>query len=164
VLYTSTRPQSTVRAQIIQQNLARIGIAVEIQQFARATQIDLTGTRGEPFDMTTEGWINDYYDPYDTLNQWFDGSRIGPFNNNDISYFNDPFYNAQLQAAAQLTGPERYTTYGNLDVTLARDQAPLAAIGTFNNRDFFSARMGCQTFVPPYGMDLAALCIKGKHD
>ena len=71
--------------------------------------------------------------------------------------------NAQLQAAAQLTGTERYTTYGNLDVTLARDQAPLAAIGTFNNRDFFSARMGCQTFVPPYGMDLATLCIKGAH-
>ena len=39
--------------------------------------------------------------------------------------------------------------------------APLAALATFNSRDFFSARMGCQTFVPPYGMDLAALCIKG---
>jgi hypothetical protein len=36
----------------------------------------------------------------------------------------------------------------------------LAALGTFNNRDFFSARMGCQTFVPLYGMDLATLCIK----
>ena len=113
--------------------------------------------------MTTEGWINDYYDPFDTLNIFLDGTTIGPSNNNDLSYFNDPIYNAQLQAAAQLTGPERYTTYGNLDVTLARDQAPLAAIGTFNNRDFFSARMGCQTFVPPYGMDLAALCIKGAH-
>ena len=107
--------------------------------------------------------MNDYYDPFDTLNTFLDGTTIGPFNNNDISYFNDPVSNAQLQAAAQLTGTERYTTYGNLDVTLARDQAPLAAIGTFNNRDFFSARMGCQTFVPPYGMDLATLCIKGAH-
>ena len=166
------RPRSSTRAtdrrrsrsrQLVKDELARIGIVVDIHAFPRAEQIAREGTRGEPFDMTTEGWFNDYYDPFDTLNTFLDGTTIGPFNNNDISYFNDPIYNAQLQAAAQLTGPERYTTYGNLDVTLARDQAPLAAIGTFNNRDFFSARMGCQTFVPPYGMDLAALCIKGAH-
>jgi hypothetical protein len=94
------------------------------------------------------------------LNPFFDGSTIKPHGNSDISYFDDPSVNAQLQAAAQLTGPERYTTYGNLDIALARDKAPLAAIGTFNTRDFFSARMGCQTFVPPYGMDLTTLCIK----
>lgn len=161
VLYTNNTQQATAAAQLITDELARIGIVVDVHQFSRGEQIARESTQGEPFDLTTEGWVNDYLDPFDTLNVFLDGSTIKPFGNNDISYFNDPAVNAQLQAAAQLTGPDRYTTYGNLDVTLARDYAPLAALGTFNDRDFFSARMGCQTFVPPYGMDLAALCIKG---
>jgi peptide/nickel transport system substrate-binding protein len=148
-------------AQLIKDQLVRIGIGVQIQAFSRGEQIAREGTQGEPFDMTTEGWVNDYLDPFDTLNLFLDGSTIKPFDNIDISYFDDPVVNAQLQAAAQLTGPDRYTTYGNLDVALARDYAPLAALGVFNSRDFFSERMGCQTFVPPYGMDLATLCIKG---
>jgi peptide/nickel transport system substrate-binding protein len=166
VFYTNNRPPALAAAQLVKDQLSRIGLVVDIHAFPRAEQIAREGTRGEPFDMTAEGWINDYYDPFDTLNVFLDGTTIEPSNNGDISYFNDPVYNAQLQAAAQLTGPDRYTTYGNLDVKLARDEAPLAAIGTFNNRDFFSERMGCQTFVPPYGIDLATLCIKGgaHHD
>lgn len=161
ILYTSNTAQAANAAQLITDELARIGIVVEVHAFPRGEQIARESTQGEPFDLTTEGWIDDYLDPFDTLNVFFDGSNIKPFGNNDVSYFNDPSINAQLQAAAQLTGSSRYTTYGNLDVTLARDYAPLAALGTFNSRDFFSSRMGCQTFVPPYGMDLAALCIKG---
>jgi hypothetical protein len=68
--------------------------------------------------------------------------------------------NARLHAAEQLTGAARYAAYGSLDVDLVRNQAPLAAIGAPNWRDFFSARMGCQVANPLYGMDLAQLCIK----
>jgi len=164
VLYTSDRGTAPAAAQLIKDQLSRIGIVVDIHAFPRAEQIAREGTRGEPFDLTTEGWINDYLDPFDTLNQFLDGTTIGPSNNNDISYFDEPVYNARLQAAAQLTGAERYAAYGNLDVELVRDAAPLAVIGTFNNRDFFSARIGCQTFVPPYGIDLATLCVKGAHN
>jgi hypothetical protein len=32
-------------------------------------------------------------------------------------------------------------------------------LGNASSHDFFSARMGCQVFAP-YGMDLAALCVK----
>jgi peptide/nickel transport system substrate-binding protein len=161
VLYTSTNPTRLAGAQLIKDQLARIGIVVEIHAFPRGEQIGREGTLGEPFDMTMEGWINDYLDPFDTLNLWFDGTTIRPSFNNNISYFDVPSINAQLHAAAQLTGPDRYTTYGNLDVTLVRGYAPLVVYGTLNARDYFSDRTGCQTFVPPYGMDLAALCIKG---
>ena len=56
------------RPQIVQFNLKQIGLDVEIKQFARAVQIEKEGTRGEPFDITTEGWIADYADPYDFIN------------------------------------------------------------------------------------------------
>jgi len=54
-------------------NLAAIGLDVEIQSFPRAIQFTKTGTRGEPFDITLEGWHIDYYDPYEFLFQ-FDGN------------------------------------------------------------------------------------------
>jgi hypothetical protein len=34
------------------------------------------------------------------------------------------------------------------------------AYASATSRDFFSARMGCQTFQPVYGIDLAALCTR----
>jgi peptide/nickel transport system substrate-binding protein len=159
VLYTGNNPVMLAQGSLIRDELAAIGITVDVHAFPRAEQIAREGTLGEPFDLTLEGWIDDYLDPFDTLNMFLDGSTIGPSNNRDVSYFNDPATNAELQAAEQLTGAARFTTYGNLDVDLVRNEAPLAAIGTFNSRDFFSARVGCQTYVPPYGIDLAALCI-----
>jgi hypothetical protein len=74
----------------------------------------------------------------------------------------DPGARQLTPAAARLTGPERYLTYGKLDLELARDAAPLAAFDNLTEHDFYSARIGCQTY-GIYGMDLAALCIKRKH-
>ena len=72
---------------------------------------------------------------------------------------NDPAYQRKLAKAARLSGPQRYLTYGKLDLDLARNAAPLAAFGYLTSNDFFSARIGCQTY-EIYGMDLAALCIR----
>ena len=47
--------------------------------------------------------------------------------------FNDPTYQRKLAAAARLSGPERYLTYGKLDLDLARNAAPLVAFGNRRN-------------------------------
>ena len=90
------------------------------------------------------------------LNSILEDSRsVGPT-------FNDRRYKRRLAAAARLSGPNRYLTYGKLDLDLARNAAPLAAFGNLPSDDFFSARIGCQTF-GVYGIDLAALCIRHTH-
>jgi hypothetical protein len=83
-----------------------------------------------------------------------ESSSVGPT-------FNDRGYQRKLAMAARLSGPERYLTYGKLDLDIARNAAPLAAFGNLPSNDFFSARIGCQTF-GVYGMDLAALCLKRR--
>ena len=77
----------------------------------------------------------------------------------NFAHFDDPAYNRRLDAAARLTGPARYTAYAKLDADLARNAAPMAALGVWPNRDLFSARIGCQKYQPLYGIDLAALCV-----
>jgi hypothetical protein len=84
-------------------------------------------------------------------------------NNSVAPAFDDPGYQHQLAAAAKLSGPQRYLAFGQLDLDVSRDNAPLIAYGNQYSADFFSPRMGCQTF-GPYGIDLAALCLKaGQH-
>jgi ABC-type oligopeptide transport system substrate-binding subunit len=131
-----------------------------VKQFERAVQFSKEGTRGEPFDIAFEGWNADYNDPYDFINVLLYGPSIQASNNVNYSYFNDPKYNKLMEQAAGLTGNKRFNTYGQLDIDLARNPAPLAAWDNDNNRDFFSARMGCQLFQPVYGMDYASLCIR----
>jgi peptide/nickel transport system substrate-binding protein len=159
-LYTCNESPCPEQAAIVQANLKSIGINVEVQQFERAVQFSKEGTRGEPFDIAFEGWNADYADPYDFINVLLYGKSIQKANNVNFSYFNDPTYNKQMEEAAGLAGTKRYTAYAKLDLDIARNASPLAAWDNDNQRDFFSARMGCQLYQPVYGMDYAALCMR----
>ena len=152
VLYTCILPTCAQQAQIIKANLAAIGVDVQVEPFTVDELFKRLGTKNEPFDLATTGWVADYMDPSQFLNVLLLGGTIPTFD--------DPAYRRKLTAAARLSGPARYLAYGRLDVDLARNAAPLAAIGNASIRDFFSARVGCQVFNPLYGMDLAALCIR----
>jgi len=164
VLYTCNRGACIPTAQIVQFNLKQIGFGdVEIKSFARAVQFGKTGTRGEPFDLTIEGWAADYADPFDFINVLLDGRNIQETNNVNFSYFNDPAFNKKMEEAARLPiGPKRYETYGKLDADIAWNGSPLAAWQNDNVRDFFSSRIDpqCILYQPVYEMDLAALCLK----
>lgn len=152
VLYTLDTPPSPEQAHIVRTDLAAIGIHVQIKIFPSATLFSRLATPGQPFDLGYIGWEADYPDPSQMLNVQLEDSRVGP-------PLNDPAYRRRLAAAARLSGPERYLTYGGLDLALARNAAPLAAFGNISSHDFFSARIGCQAF-GIYGMDLAALCVR----
>ncbi len=159
ILYCSNRAPAPATCQIVQANLRNIGLNMDIKLFPRATQFELTGRRGEPFDMTLEGWHVDYLDPFDFL-FLLDGTTIRPANNTNFSYFNHPEYNRRIAEANQLHGPARETAFGLLDVEIARDAAPWAAYGIPNDRYYFSDRVGCQIYSPAYTLNLAALCLR----
>jgi ABC-type oligopeptide transport system substrate-binding subunit len=159
-LYTSNTGAAPLQAQVYQFNLNQIGLNVNTHLFARAVQIDKEGTRGEPFDLTTEGWIADYADPYDFINVLLDGANIHDSNNNNVAYFNDPKFNKEMTAASLLSGAKRYTTYGNLDVNMMLTNPPWAARSNFNDRILLSSKVGCFTYNAIYSVDLAAACLK----
>jgi peptide/nickel transport system substrate-binding protein len=159
VFYCSNRAPAPAICQIVQANLQQIGLAMEIKLFPRAEQFTRTGMRGEPFDMTLEGWHMDYYDPYDFL-FLLDGGLLRPTNNTNFAYFNDPVFNAKINGANGLYGEPRATAFGDLDIEIARDAAPWAAYGVPNDRYYFSDRVGCQTYSAAYTLNLAALCLR----
>jgi ABC-type oligopeptide transport system substrate-binding subunit len=160
VLYAGNRGATPLRAQILQFNLKQIGLDVETKLFARAVQIEKEGTRGEPFDLTLEGWIADYADPYDFINVLLSGSSLHASNNNNVAYFNDPTYNKKMEAASRLSGAPRYAAYGALDVDMFKNSPPWASYLNFNSRIFVSKNVGCFVYNAIYTVDMAAVCKK----
>ena len=152
VLYTCNFSPCREQAQIVKTDLAAIGLNVRIKTFAEDKMFAREQTPGEPFDLGWYGWLPNYFDPESMLTETLQDSSVGPT-------FDDPAYQRKLAAAGRLSGPDRYLTYGRLDLDLARHAAPLAAFDNLIDRDFFSTRIGCQTY-GTYGMDLAALCIR----
>lgn len=159
IMYTPNLAPWLQEAQIIRQNLKPLGIDVEVKEFPIDDFYARIGRRGEPFDLAVSGWAFSSTDPAQAF-ETFDGSSIRPTDNDNFSYFNDPAFNRELKTAAKLSGTERYRTYGRLEIELQRDLVPAAAFAINASRDLFSARIGCQTYQPVIGMDIAGLCLR----
>ena len=62
---------------------------------------------------------------------------------------------------AKLSGPNRYSSYGKLDVDMMRNAAPWAPFATPNSREFVSSRITNYIHHPVYaGAVINALAIK----
>jgi ABC-type transport system substrate-binding protein len=153
VLHTCDAYPCPQQAQIVKTDLARIGLRVQISKLPSTTLFTREETPGKrSFDLAWDGWLPLYADPQAMLSEILEDSSVDPT-------FTDPVYRRKLARAARLSGPKRFLTYGNLDLDIARNAAPLAPFGNVTSDDFFSARIGCQTY-GFYGMDLAALCLR----
>lgn len=154
-LYTTTFASTVAMAQEIKRELALIGIRVNIHTFPFGELMSRVRTPGEPYDITTTGWIVDFNDPFQLFGTQIRGAAV-----NNVSHFDDPLWNARIDASHALYGAARFDSFAALDRDIMRDVAPIAPISHYIARDYFSARIGCQIFNPSYGIDIAALCLR----
>jgi hypothetical protein len=148
VLYTCNLRYCRQHAQVVKKNLNALGLDVDIREFGYLEVFERAGRPGEPYDILIAHWLSDYADPSAFLSVLF-GQRLGAG------------LTRKLERAARLTGAARYRAYTALSVELARDAAPWVVYATGTEREFFSARIGCQVFQPVIGsVDLAALCAR----
>jgi ABC-type transport system substrate-binding protein len=159
VLYTCTEVFCVAPAQVLQQNLKKIGLDVRIKLFPVGVQFQKMETRGEPFDIGRI-WLGGGYNDPGGFISIFDGRNIGRHAPGivNLSYFDSPTYNALIDRAGRLSGVARYRAYGDLDVQLARDAAPAIPYANFNEFTFVSSDVGC--VVPNPALDLTAVCLK----
>jgi YVTN family beta-propeller protein len=153
-LYTCNLAACNEQGEIVRQNLARIGIDLQIRPFSSAGEMFARLSKpDEPFDLALFAWGGDLPDPSDFIETWLstapstaflDRTRLGP----------------RMRAAARLAGRARIDAYAGLDRDIADQAAPIAPAVTGTHTDFFSSRIGCQVEHPLYGIDLAALCVR----
>jgi ABC-type oligopeptide transport system substrate-binding subunit len=161
VFYTFNSTPGPAIAQVVQQNMKAIGVDIEIKTFDRVVQNQKEATRGEPFDITFEGWGADYADPITFFNTLLWGGSIQQANNSNISYFNSPTYNSRIIKTAGVAGAARFTSYANLDRDIMKNASPFAPFINTNARIYVGPDVGCYKYAPAHGVtNLAAVCKK----
>ena len=141
VLAVCSDPGCTELGQIIQADLARIGIHIQLQRYAGA--IGSATTRNGAGIVLARA-IAPYPDPAVFLNTALGGG----------------FGQDSLAKLAGLDRDQRVSAASQLELQLMRGPAPLAAIGTPVIGEFFSARVSCHVFQPlEFGADLGSLCL-----
>jgi peptide/nickel transport system substrate-binding protein len=159
VFYVPDFPQPLAVAQLVKRQLAEIGLDVQLRpvpfHVTNSSYLGPLGTPGEPWDIALQLWTPDYVDPYAYVNRLLDGSFSGGSN---LAHFDSAKYNRRMRQAARLEGAARYERYGELDVDLARNAAPLVPVEFFDEPTFVSKRIGCVVLRPT--LDLTAACLK----
>jgi peptide/nickel transport system substrate-binding protein len=137
--------------QIVRRDLIRMGFQADnitMKGFPGGDIYDAFGVKGTTADLGTGmGWCQDYPDPYDFINVLLYGPNIQAENNVTYSYFNEAKWNKRMAAAAKLVGPKRLKAYGQLDLDLMRQAAPIASERTYNNRYILSNRVNPKSLV-----------------
>lgn len=160
VLYVNSSPLPMTIGQLVRQQLAEIGLDVEVRGIpihsASAAYFKKLATPGEPWDIAFGLWSPSYIDPYAYINLLFDRRFVGGTN---FARFASTEYDQRMRRAARLPqGSDRNSAYAALDVQLARDPAPLAAVDFLNEPTLVSKRVGCIVLRPV--LDLTAVCLK----
>ena len=155
ILYACNLPPCEQLAQIVKNNLAPIGIDVQPRYFDLGVLFERISRPGEPYDMAIVGWLSDDGDAGDFLQE-----LLSPAVDGGAAHYRSPDLSARFAAADRLSGTRRLLAYADLAGSLVADDAPWVAYGNPVSRDFFSARIGCVTYQPVYGIDLGALCVR----
>ena len=155
VLYAIDVPNERARAQVLVNNLEKIGLKVDVKTFPPPAYFDQIDNPKAAFDIASLDWLPDYIDPYQYTNLLIDGRHHG---GRSLTRFDSPRYNRLLRRAARLRGQARYQAYADLDLRLSRDAAPFLIVGYWSEPTFVSNRVGCLD-LRPYP-DLAAVCLK----
>jgi peptide/nickel transport system substrate-binding protein len=149
--YRSSGTINPAQSQIVRRDLIQLGFKagdIDMKPYSGADIYDAMGIRGTSLDMgVSMGWCSDYPDPYDWINILLYGGNIQSENNNNYSYFNDPKWNKKMESAARLVGPKRLKVYGQLDLDIMNQAAPMAIERTYNNRYLFSSRVNSKSLI-----------------
>jgi peptide/nickel transport system substrate-binding protein len=111
--------------QILQQELAKIGLRIEIRMTNYPTWLDLAHRRRR-VAFTETGWNMDYPDPSDFFESLFSFRAINDENSSNTSFYSNPALEALLDTAHQELEPEkRMRLYLEADRIIC-DEAPWA--------------------------------------
>jgi peptide/nickel transport system substrate-binding protein len=137
ILYNPTSVVRTSEAELMQTQLERIGLTVNLVQEQNYGPV---GSDYSQNNIVHSGYCVDYVDPFDLINLFFAGghnyqSGLGGW------YLTDPSFTTKAEHAASLTGRARARAYALLDRLLITKYAPLFPLYVPNFRYLTSKRV-----------------------
>ena len=156
----SSCPLCAAALRLLRTQLAKINIKVAAVQVEEPA-VTALAPHGR-WDVAFDNWEFDYADAADFFDEALDGRRIGKPGNTDVPALNSSSVNAALDRARRLAGPARDRAYHGLALRLERRDVPFAVYATLPASAIVGGRLGCVKTSPVFGVDLAALCLRGR--
>jgi ABC-type transport system substrate-binding protein len=160
VLYTTAFQLTVQAAQLVKEQLARIGLEVEVrpqpEHIASAEYLTKLTAPGADWDLAIVLWTPNIPDAHAYLNLLIEKQLVG---GETLTRFRSKLVSTELRRAVRLPqGRARNRAYAELDAMLAREAAPVAVLNVLHEATLVSDRVGCIVLRPV--LDLAVACLK----
>jgi ABC-type transport system substrate-binding protein len=150
-------------AQVLQQELAKIGIRLEIKLMTWPALMALQQRRGN-VAISPGGWGMDYPDPSSFFEPLFTTSAIGPESTYNSSFYSNTAYDALVaRAHRELDVPTRVALYAQADAMLC-DDAPWAFTFSSHKYDVHQPYVRGPLTHPVWGTDPTRVWIDRADD
>jgi peptide/nickel transport system substrate-binding protein len=161
VMYTTgTNPLPIQAAQLVKQQLARIGLDVRVElipeHITSVNYVEKLTARGAKWDMALVLWTPNIPDAHAYLNLLLESQLVG---GESLPRLRSKLARRKLERAVRLPqGQTRNSVYADVDETLARQVAPMAPLNVVHEATLVSDRVDCIVLRPV--LDLAVACLK----
>ena len=152
----------TAVAEVIQQQLRRIGIRIRIKAISWAAYLATTGRRHQAA-MGADGWSADYDDPSSFFDPLFSTSAIQQEESQNRSFYSNPELDTLLNQARRETNSEKRRVMYNKADSIIRDDAPWAIIYGFRYYDVHQGYVQGYSAHPHMFLDVARVWLDTKH-
>lgn len=140
-LYASTDPNWEPIGLVLQQQLAQLGVKVDLQQAAYPTMRDKID-KGD-FDIAVGNWSPDYGDPSQFMNFWFDSTRLGLSGNR--AFYKNPKVDTLIREAAETVDQDKRAKLYMEAQRIVVDEAPYVLL--FQKNYQFAVRSNVKGYV-----------------
>lgn len=113
-------------APIIEQSLERAGFEVTVQYVDDHNPT--ARTRGNPYDIYLSNWAADWPSAVSTIPVLWDGRKLGPQGNSNVSYFNADDVNAEIDRIGTLPAGETGLEWAKLDQLIMEKYCPVVPV------------------------------------
>ncbi|MGI5214201.1 ABC transporter substrate-binding protein [Plantactinospora sp. CA-290183] len=129
-------------APIVEQSLERAGFDVTVQYVEQARHNPTARTRGNPYDIYLSNWAADWPSAVSTIPVLWDGRKLGPQGNSNVSYFNADDVNAEIDRVSNLPAGEAGPEWAKVDQMIMEKYAPVVPIYQDNSFLVTGAKVG----------------------
>lgn len=160
--YCAAESMDVPIGELLQQQLSRIGIRLQIKSMAWPAYLAVTSERGRA-QMGSDGWTADFDDPSDFFDPLFSSRSITDRDSQNRAFFSNSTLDQYLDEARNTTDPAvRKRLYHEAE-RIVRDEAPWAVIYGSRYYDVHQGYVRGYTPHPYMPLDVSGVWIDAKH-
>jgi peptide/nickel transport system substrate-binding protein len=119
-------------APVVKESLEKAGFEVVVTYVDQPSHNPTARTKGNPYDIYLSNWAADWPSGASTIPVLYDGRKIGPKGNSNVSYFNSDKVNAEIDRVSKLPAGEAGPEWAKIDKLIEEEFYPVVPM--YQNR------------------------------